>query len=124
MLERNAKLYPNPPASSSYNYNYDYNRLHPLPRRRGKCYILKEIFTFILFLFIYPYVFLFRIADHDYYLDDCYFLTYMASGIPVIICFEILFFSLNAIFVIPGFLFCNYYRDLYRFTKREICDEY
>ena len=130
MLERNAKLYPNPPASSysyNYNYNHHYDPLYParpLRRRRGKCWILKEIFTFILFLFIYPYVFLYRIAQHDYYLDDCYFFTFMASGLPVFICFEILFFSLNAIFVIPGFLFCYFYRDLYRFTKREICNEY
>ena len=124
MLERNAKLYPNPPATT-YNYSgYNPHPLRPLRRRRGKCYILKEIFIFLLFLIIYPYVFFFRIADHDYYLDDCYIVTYMASVIPVFVCFEILFFSLNVIFVIPGFLLCNYYRELYRFTKREICNEY
>ena len=124
MLERNAKLYPNPPASTSYNYNYNRYPLHPLPRRRGKCHFLKEIFIFLLFLFIYPYVFLFKLADQDYYLDDCYCLTYLASGLPVFVCFEILFFSLNAIFVIPGFLFCSYYRELYRFTKRGIDNDY
>ena len=118
MLEDNLKKYPSPPPNP---YRYDLYPYVPPPRRRRKCQclidILKEILIFLVFLFLYPYFFFFRMADRTYYLDDCYFFTYIASVVPVFICFEIFFFSLNIIIAIPAFIFSNYYKDLYDFVR-------
>ena len=101
MLEANLKKYP--------------------PPKPPKCQCLrkaiKEFLIFLLFIFLWPYFFLFRMEDESYYLDDCYFYIYIASVVPAFIAFEIFFFSLNLIIIIPGLLFSRYYRDLYHYVK-------
>ena len=102
MLEANLKKYP--------------------PPKPPKCQCLrnaiKEVLIFLLFIFLSPYFFFFRMADRSYSIDnDCLFYLYLVSGIPTFITFELFFFCFNIIFVIPGLLFSRYYRDLYRFVK-------
>ena len=127
MLEENAKKYPNySPVNQPLLYPYH----DPfLIRRRRKCQCLIDalqgLLTFLLFLFIYPYChFCDMVLDRFVIYQDFIVFVYMASGIPVFICFEILFFSLNFIFIVPGFLFCSYYRLLFRRVKEDVLGFY
>ena len=102
MMEANLKKYP--------------------PPKPPKCQCLrnaiKQFLIFLLFIFLSPYFFFFRLADRSYSIDsDFLFYLYLASGVTTFIAFEIFFFSFNLIFIIPGLLFCRYYKDLYRFVK-------
>ena len=135
MLEENAKKFPNPPAYDDYEDDYDDDYILPRiigerrRRRRRKCQCLIDtlqgLLTFLLFLFIYPYCHFCEMAlDRFVIREEFIVFVYMASGIPVFICFEILFFSLNFIFIIPGFLFCDYYRLLFRRIKEDVLGFY
>ena len=101
MLEANLKKYP--------------------PPKPPKCQCLrkaiKEILIFLLFIFMAPYFFLFRMTDENYYLGDCLFFTYSVSVVPTFISFEVFFFCMNLIIVLPGLLFSRKYRDLYIYVK-------
>jgi len=132
MLEENEKKYPNPPPAQ--NQNSLFYPLYPyndpfIRRRRGKCQCLidalQRFLTFLLFIFIYPYVHFCGMVIEKYVIyNESIVIIYMTSGIPVFICFEILFFSLNFIFIIPGFLFCDYYRVLFRRVKEDVLGFY
>ena len=101
MLEANLKKYP--------------------PPKPPKCQCLrkaiKEILIFLLFIFMAPYFFLFRMTDENYYLGDCLFFTYSVSVVPTFISFEVFFFCMNLIIVLPGLLFSRKYRELYLYVK-------
>ena len=127
MLEENEKKYPNyPPVNPLPMYPY-YDPI--LNRRRRKCQCLIDAFqgllTFLLFIFIYPYCHFSGMVLETYVIyEEFIVIVYMASVIPVFICFEILFFSLNFIFIIPGFLFFDYYRILFRRVKEDVLGFY
>ena len=102
MLEANLKKYP--------------------PPKPPKCQCLrnaiKEFLLFLLFIFLSPYFFFFRLADRSYAIDnDFLFYLYLFSVVPTFICFEIFFFSFNLIMFIPGLLLSRKYRDLFHFVR-------
>ena len=100
MLEANLKKYPPPKP----------------PKCKCLRKAIKEFLIFLLFIFFSPYFFFFRLQD-DIYIHDCQCYTYLFSIVPVFIIYQIFFFTLNIIIVIPGLLFSRYYRDLYTYVK-------
>ena len=93
LLERNLKRYPPPKCQKL---------------RR----IIKRVFIFILFIFLSPYFYFFKLGDRNL-INDCLFYFYLASVFPVFISFEIFFITFNFIFFIPLILLSRKYRDLY-----------
>ena len=90
---------------------------YPIPKPNLVKKALKEFFIFLLFIFLSPFFFFFRTADENYELNDCLFVIYGFSFIPIFVSYEILFFIINLIIAIPGFLFFRSYRYLYTYMK-------
>ena len=110
MLKKNLELYPQRPPSAA---------IRPLivPPRPRRCQCLrrfiKEFFGFFLFIFLSPYFFFFKQMDDYYYLNCVIGFLYMASFLPIFICFELLFFVVNIIILAPGLLCFSSYRAFY-----------
>ena len=112
MLERNLKLYPALPPRPALPYR------RPLPpRRRRRCHCfctcMKHIFVFLLFIFLSPYFFFFKLISEDYYINCCAYAAYMGSVVPAFIAFEVFFFAVNIIFILPGLICFRAFRDFY-----------
>ena len=91
------------------------------PPKPPKCQWLrkaiKEFLIFLLFIFLSPYFYFFRNADEINYLRDNLFAIYGFSVVPAFISFEVFFFIVNLIIVVPGLLFFRSYRNLYHYVK-------
>ena len=102
MLEDNLRRYPVPKPTIGHYI----------------CKILKEVLIVIILVFFLPFGLQIKIQDEKRYLNRDYKIAlYVISALPTLVAFEIFFFTINLIIMIPGFLFSRKYRQLYLYIR-------
>ena len=82
------------------------------------CNVIKEIIIILLLIFFSPFIALIKYETETIRFENpCILVVYVLAAIPTFIAFEIFFFILHFIIMIPGFIFSRKYRELYRFLR-------
>ena len=82
------------------------------------CKVLKEIIIILLLILFSPFIALIKYENEKiHFRNEFILVAYVLAAIPTFIAFEIFFFIIHLIIMIPGFIFSRKYRELYRFLR-------